>query len=349
MLRELPELLEHGNDERAKDEILNNLKEAMGYRISLLHSRGKLANHENDLFRGQPPETIPPGDLDFTEDDSRGSRDPNCLYSAMQHLLFLSGVKVPSVEVLRTVTLDYLVENQDKVVPHPGLEPSDGRDLAAIVQEDAEMTVEEYCHVKKDANPRSQSCCWGEAIDVKLFAMRFNVNVAVYRVEGRAEGEDHDSTASYCLDRALSCIVDGDESALTVRLVCREGLGGDAPSGQDDEVDPERDPKDMEVERQDLPLYFVPMVPTELLDAGTFFHMDRRLIDNLIIEIRQASVEQLRDLYASVSSKLVGRNGYVAEFNEVVSAALGVNTNCLFLGSREQSKSAVFYLGERMR
>jgi len=345
LLRELPELLEKDDDERAKEEILNNLKEAMGYRISLLHGRGKLKNKENALFRGQPPERIPPDDVTFTEDESRGSRDPNCLYSAMQHLLFLSGVKVPSVGVLRKVTLDYLVENRDRVVPGHGPECSSGRSLASIVEEDAGMTVEEYRQVKGEANPRSKSCCWGEAIDVKLFAMRFNVNVAVYRAEEGPDGGGLDSSASYRLDRTLSCIVNGDESAVTVRLVCRQGLNGDAPPGREEEVDSERHDMDTEVENEDLPLYFLPLVPTELLDTGNFFHMDRRLIDLLIAEIRPASLEQLRDLYDSVSSKLVGRNGYVAEFNEVVSAALGVNTNCLFLGSREQSKSAVFYLG----
>ena len=338
LLQNLPELLEKADDENARREILTNLRDAMGYQLSLLHCREKRADKEKNLFRGLPQERIPMDDDNFTADESRCTRDPNCLYSAMQHLLFLCGVKVPSVEVLRSKTLDYLEKNADKVVPEPELGRK-ARTLENVVEQDAGISVKQYREVKQNANPRSGSCCWGEAIDVKLFAMCFDVNVAVYREDAGTDGSDTESSCCYSLDRALTCIVRNDESAMTVRLVSRRGLRGDTTPREDEAVNT------MDFD-DDLPLYFFPLVPTELLDAGTFFHMDPRLIDLLIEEIRPASIEQLRELYTSVSKKLVGRNGYVAEFNEVMSAALGVNTNCLFLGSREQSKSAVFYLGE---
>ena len=57
-------------------------------------------------------------------------------------------------------------------------------------------------------------------------------------------------------------------------------------------------------------------------------------------------VDDLQMLYDSVSRKLENRNGYVAEYNILLAALMGCNTNSLFLGSREQSKSALFYIGE---
>lgn len=352
LLMKLPELIEDGNEDRRRKEILDNFRESMGYRISLLrdngHSRDRSAR---DPFTGQPKRKVPLDSGGFSADDNASSRDPNCLYSAMQHLLFLSGQRVPSVEVIRRRSLEYLAENSDDEVPPP-LRGDDGaRSLAEMVRDESGLSVDQYCEEKRDADPRT--CLWGEAVDVKLLAMCFNVNIAVYRkAEGRGEGKEEEegqggggdpaASSFYSLDDDLSCIPSRNDSARTVHLVCREGLGGDKPPCRECPASsgPGGDTA------CDLPLHFVPLVPTELLNSGGFFHIDKRLIDRLIEELRPVSVEKLKELYASVSDKLVGRNGYVAEFNEVVSAALGVNTNSLFLGSREQSKSAVFYLGE---
>ena len=53
----------------------------------------------------------------------------------------------------------------------------------------------------------------------------------------------------------------------------------------------------------------------------------------------------LKSLYANVSNSLIERNGMVADFNVLLTALMSCNTNSLFLGSREQSKGALFYIG----
>ena len=57
-------------------------------------------------------------------------------------------------------------------------------------------------------------------------------------------------------------------------------------------------------------------------------------VRQLMAELEGLTIEDLRDLYTHVSSKLVKRNGYVADFNMLLTALMGCNTNSLFLGSQ---------------
>ena len=56
-------------------------------------------------------------------------------------------------------------------------------------------------------------------------------------------------------------------------------------------------------------------------------------------------LKDLRSLYNNVSLALPDQNGYVVDHNKLLAALMGSNTNALFLGSREQSKGALFYIG----
>ena len=58
--------------------------------------------------------------------------------------------------------------------------------------------------------------------------------------------------------------------------------------------------------------------------------------------MRESDIEEL---YNNVSNALVDRNGYVVDYNMILSSVMGCNTNSMFLGSREQSKGALFYIG----
>jgi hypothetical protein len=62
-------------------------------------------------------------------------------------------------------------------------------------------------------------------------------------------------------------------------------------------------------------------------------------------ELQSLGLEQLRGLYDRVAKKLEGRNGWVVEYNPLLTSLLGCNTNLAFLGSKEQSKQALFYIG----
>ena len=57
-------------------------------------------------------------------------------------------------------------------------------------------------------------------------------------------------------------------------------------------------------------------------------------ITQLTKELEGLELEDLKDLYSNVSHKLTTRNGYVADYNILLTALMGCNTNSLFLGSK---------------
>jgi len=62
-------------------------------------------------------------------------------------------------------------------------------------------------------------------------------------------------------------------------------------------------------------------------------------------ELQSLGLKQLIGLYDRVAKKLEDRNGWVVEYNPLLTSLLGCNTNLGFLGSKEQSKQALFYIG----
>ena len=74
--------------------------------------------------------------------------------------------------------------------------------------------------------------------------------------------------------------------------------------------------------------------------------MNKEEIDSTIADLSSLQTSDLKKLYERVSDSLPDRNGWVAEFNLVLMAVMGCNTNSILLGCEEQSKSAAFYIGK---
>ena len=68
-------------------------------------------------------------------------------------------------------------------------------------------------------------------------------------------------------------------------------------------------------------------------------------IQRLMKHLAGMKASDLRCLYEDVSYKLAKRNGYVVDFNYLLTSILGTNTNSSLLGGTEQSKGATFYVG----
>jgi hypothetical protein len=65
----------------------------------------------------------------------------------------------------------------------------------------------------------------------------------------------------------------------------------------------------------------------------------------IVRELKSLSLKELIGLYDRVAKKLEDRNGWVVEYNPLLTSLLGCNSNLAFLGSKEQSKQALFYIG----
>ena len=78
-------------------------------------------------------------------------------------------------------------------------------------------------------------------------------------------------------------------------------------------------------------------------------YLGTKKINRLITHLNGMKKIDLQSLYDNVSVKLKRRNGYVVDFNHLLTAILGCNTNTLLLGGTEQSKGAAFYLGPYMQ
>jgi hypothetical protein len=55
--------------------------------------------------------------------------------------------------------------------------------------------------------------------------------------------------------------------------------------------------------------------------------------------------DKLYSVYNKISTKLIDRNGLVVDYNPLLTALLGCNSNASFLGAKEQSRGALFYIG----
>ena len=64
-----------------------------------------------------------------------------------------------------------------------------------------------------------------------------------------------------------------------------------------------------------------------------------------MIGLCSMETEDLQSLIKRVAKELPQRNGMVVDFNPLLTSLLGCNTNLLFLGAKEQSKGALFYIG----
>ena len=66
------------------------------------------------------------------------------------------------------------------------------------------------------------------------------------------------------------------------------------------------------------------------------------VVEQLESELQGLKVEDLKRLYTHISKNLEDQNGDEGDFNKLLASLMGCNSNSLFLGSKEQSKDALF-------
>jgi len=80
-------------------------------------------------------------------------------------------------------------------------------------------------------------------------------------------------------------------------------------------------------------------------DGQVYFNLFMPKLYSIMKVLRQVDTDTLIKIYKKVSKEVQGRNGLVVDYNPLLTALLGCNTNASFLGAKEQSRGALFYIG----
>lgn len=252
-------------------------------------------------------------------------RDGNCLFATFIDYIAASKVQGTSdrentVSSLRGEVMDSLLRNRNKSKSEGSLT---WEELAMIQADEINNRREDFgIETLEDYTIQMRSsveneCLWGDMLEIMIMAELFQLNVAVYC----AEDESH---------LQLKEKIETNASRPTIYILHTDsgthynGIwphNGDRTSNNMNELDED--------------------------DAINIGCNDENggYVNELVQDLRGMKDEDLAELYNNVSEAIVERNGYVTDFNVLMAALMGCNTNSLFLGSKEQSKGALFYIG----
>ena len=207
--------------------------------------------------------------------------------------------------------MDHLASQADSTIDDTGTT------FGEIVRRENSMSTEQYMLEMRDGTPHS--CKAGSRVEILLLQSLYEVNIAVYKQDindcSRSDNDGVDDKRKFSLSRNDSCITK-DTSCATIPLV-------DMESG-----------------------HYKLICPSSFHPDRYLYSMNHEEIDATIADLSSLQTSDLKKLYERVSNSLPDRNGWVAEFNLVLMAVMGCNTNSILLGCEEQSKSAAFYIGE---
>jgi len=191
------------------------------------------------------------------------------------------------------------------------------------VEHVTEDTIEQYSQLMENVN--GDDCFEGGELEIRLFVEMEKVNVAIYEEVVPNEGEDEEvdgvslsnNNENVSYNRVQFYGTDeNDRTTIHLRRERSNG-GGNSRAYQGTEVRP--------------PKYHYTLITSKL--------------KGVMYSLQAFNLHDLKMLYELVSKYLPERNGRVVEFNPYLTSLLGCNSNLLYLGSMEQSKAALFYIG----
>ena len=237
-------------------------------------------------------------------------KDNNGFFRAVAVGMHVLGMELKSVRKLRGELMDHLARKADSPIDNNGTTFGD------IVLRESDMSTEQYIMEMREDTPHS--CKAGSRVEILLLQSLYEVNIAVYKQDindCRSDNNSIDDIRKFSLNKNDSCIIEGT-SCGTIPLV-------DVESG-----------------------HYKLICPLSFHPDRYLYSMNHEEIDATIADLRSLRTSDLKKLYERVSDSLPDRNGWVAEFNLVLMAIMGCNTNSILLGCEEQSKSAAFYIGK---
>ena len=257
----------------------------------------------------------------FDEEDNN-----NLFFTLLLGLIESSRLKAgkKSVQCIRSELMGHLRTKGHKYK----FDESDTSTVARYIESrmDAEHvtedTMEQYIQLME--NVTGDDCFEGGELEIRLFAEMEKLNVAVYEEEVCNEGEDEDvggvlskNSKKYASYKRVE-FFGTDKDRTTIHL-CREPNHG-----------------------VDNPRYYQGKA---IRPAKYHYKLMTSKLKGVTDSLHELNLYDLKVLYGLVSKHLPERNGKVVEFNPYLTSVLGCNSNLIYLGSSEQSKSALFYIG----
>ena len=169
-------------------------------------------------------------------------------------------------------------------------------------------SIKDYAETMKDGTPHK--CIWGSILEIYVISNLYSLNVAVYSERTRGGNTFNLIDSVFVGPEAPTIYLLHTNGGTHFNRICRV---------QQDHL---QQPK-----------------PTSVSENCSQF------LCQLKSELNGMRLKDLRSLYNNVLLALPDQNGYVVDHNKLLAALMGSNTNSLFLGSREQSKGALFYIG----
>jgi len=257
----------------------------------------------------------------FDEEDNN-----NIFFTLLLGLIESSRLKAgkKSVQCIRSELMGHLRTKGHKYK----FDESDTSTVAQYIESrmDAEHvtedTMEQYIQLME--NVTGDDCFEGGELEIRLFAEMEKLNVAVYEEEVCNEGEDEDvggvsskNSKKYASYKRVEFFgTDKDRTTIHLRREPNHGV--------------------------DNPRYYQGKA---IRPAKYHYKLMTSKLKGVTDSLHELNLYDLKVLYGLVSKHLPERNGNVVEFNPYLTSVLGCNSNLIYLGSSEQSKSALFYIG----
>ena len=185
------------------------------------------------------------------------------------------------------------------------------------VEHVTEDTIEQYIQLME--NVTGDDCFEGGELEIRLFAEMEKLNVAIYEEEVHTSNgvSSNDSTKDVSYKQVEFFGTDENDRTTIHLLRQSNNSGSNSRQSQRGNIK--------------TPEYHYTLMTSKLNGVKN--------------SLQAFDLYDLNLLYDIVSKSLEGRNGLVVDFNPYLTSLLGCNSNLLYLGSSEQSKSALFYIG----
>jgi hypothetical protein len=285
--------------------------------------------------------------------------DGNCMYRAL-NICESKPDTIDSCRTLRNEIAAFMLNNPDFYL----IPDCYNRTIKEMVYTDhgRESPFEDYCFIILSATPGH--CEYGTVIEALVHSELRKINLVIYDSLNRADGPYKMivKKISNEIDNHAICILHignhyqslfpkrRSKTSVYVSMNDKEAFhcdfSGDKNKTNEEIVSANQSiASDVDVPSPSILHNTHSSIDVDSTDNDFMSFMNEEEIKLIFQHLNGMSEQDVMSLYNTVCQKLVKRNGYVVDYNPILTATLGCHTNSLLLGSSEQAKVAAHYLG----